>query len=87
MTIFDTLRYPISDHPTITELEAIPEDIFKQWRLEANFTDVSKRPYEIHRAMQSRLGKTHSNIIMKFEFDTYYGITNLRKLIAEYDNI
>ena len=32
MTIFDTIRYPVSDKPTIEELQRIPEPIIQMWR-------------------------------------------------------
>ena len=31
MTIFDTLRYPISDCPTEEELTALPVDLYSNW--------------------------------------------------------
>ena len=31
MSLFDVLRYPISDHPTKEEFEALPKDLFEQW--------------------------------------------------------
>jgi len=33
MTIFDSLRYPVSNHPTAEQLDAIPIDIFNHWLL------------------------------------------------------
>lgn len=32
MTLFDVIRYPISDKPTVEELEALPTDVFMTWR-------------------------------------------------------
>ena len=34
MTIFDVIRYPISDVPTAEEMEALPRDLFKKWARE-----------------------------------------------------
>jgi len=31
MTIFDSIKYPISDIPTIEELNAVPESIYQAW--------------------------------------------------------
>jgi len=31
MTIFDTLRYPVSDLPTEEELTSLPENLFLSW--------------------------------------------------------
>ena len=37
MTIFDTIRYPISDIPTVEQLEALPSTLFRRWAKRANF--------------------------------------------------
>jgi len=31
MTIFDVIRYPMSDIPTVVELEALPKRLFDKW--------------------------------------------------------
>ena len=31
MSLFDILRYPISDKPTAKQLEALPKDLFDAW--------------------------------------------------------
>jgi hypothetical protein len=31
MTIFDSLKYPVSDKPTLRELLNVPPDIFADW--------------------------------------------------------
>ena len=31
MSLFDVIRYPISDKPTPSELCALPKDLFEQW--------------------------------------------------------
>ncbi len=33
MTLFDSIRYPISDLPTPEQLDALPTDIFNAWVL------------------------------------------------------
>lgn len=32
MSLFDVLRYPISDAPTAEELTALPTKLFRKWR-------------------------------------------------------
>jgi hypothetical protein len=31
MSLFDVIKYPISDIPTVEELEALPKDIWDKW--------------------------------------------------------
>jgi hypothetical protein len=38
MSLFDVLRYPISDPPTVEQLEALPRRVFVKWRRKANFS-------------------------------------------------
>lgn len=38
MSLFDVLRYPVSDKPTLEELERIPASIINKW--------VSKTPWQ-----------------------------------------
>ena len=38
MTIFDSIRYPISCPPTAEQLEAVPDEIFDEWRDKTHFT-------------------------------------------------
>ena len=33
MTIFDSIKYPISDPPTLEELRAVPESIYRAWEV------------------------------------------------------
>ena len=49
MTIFDSIRYPISDLPTVKELEVLPSDLFNQWveSTEWNHPDRRKTPFLI----------------------------------------
>ena len=76
MTIFDTLRYPISDRPTEEELSALPDDLYSNWLASAGISSHHK-PYILSRfyiIYASALG--HADIIL------------LRKMISEYnDNI
>jgi len=84
MTIFDTIKYPVSDLPTLEQLEAIPESIYIEWRTYGNFIRARKDPKEHLEMMTIRwntLGYTTA------EFERYYQISYLRKLIAEYEPV
>lgn len=37
MTIFDVIRYPISDVPTKEQLQALPPRLFRRWASKVNF--------------------------------------------------
>jgi hypothetical protein len=32
MSLFDAIRYPISNKPTVEELQRVPQQIIQQWR-------------------------------------------------------
>jgi hypothetical protein len=32
MSLFDVIRYPISDRPTAEELGSLPHNLFEEWR-------------------------------------------------------
>lgn len=73
MSLFDALRYPVSDCPTEAELKALPKDLYLAW-IEAIDLSHYLAPY-----LTSIL---HSGT------NTRSNITLLRKMISEYnDNI
>jgi len=37
MSLFDVIRYPISDAPASEELARLPEDLFMRWKIQANW--------------------------------------------------
>ncbi len=37
MSLFDILRYPISDSPTVEQLKALPTELYREWLKSANF--------------------------------------------------
>ena len=48
MGLFDVLRYPISDQPTVEELAALPRDLYNVWRTSVGWyvaTNESKVKY------------------------------------------
>ena len=79
MTIFDTIRYPISEYPTQREIEALPKEIVADWCfLQGRFSP----PY----VLMSFWKIVHNNDGYN-EFDKKFKITELRKLIENYEFI
>lgn len=72
MTLFDTLRYPISDRITLEELEAVPRPIYDHWNEAYGY-----------RAQVPRL-LVHSFLISGGKEEREM-IAHLRRLIAEYE--
>jgi hypothetical protein len=86
MTIFDTLRYPISELPTKEELAALPVELFSQWVWQSHWSDEPHRPREIVRISDYY----HSHSIdesrpINYKSEDDKDIALLRKLIREYD--
>jgi len=80
MTIFDALRYPISDPPTAEEFRQLPPKLLASWTIKNNF-NISEDPsdleeYYAHFPGQSQFSR-ESDL---FELD------DLRKMIKEYDD-
>jgi hypothetical protein len=40
MTIFDSIKYPISEYPTAEELEALPDELYKKWIGTSSWNDT-----------------------------------------------
>lgn len=76
MSLFDVLRYPISDHPTVEELEALPNKIYKKWILE----ETSGMGWIIPPAAAAGLISRSET-----EADRIKVVSRLRKLIFEYE--
>jgi len=79
MTIFDTIRYPISEYPTQREIEALPKEIVADWCV---LQGRVKPPY----VLMSFWKIVHNNDVCN-EFDEKFKITELRKLIENYEFI
>jgi hypothetical protein len=80
MSLFDVIRYPISDTPTKDQLDNLPIEIYKEWAFVAGWAypaDNSKPP--------------DTELVSYFYQNADHGyqcdIVNLRKLIAEYESI
>lgn len=69
MSLFDVIRYPISDHPTKEQLDALPTELFNKWCYD-NY-------YKVYTTTQM------SNYLQYFATDK--GVYALRKLIRDCD--
>lgn len=86
MTIFDSIKYTISEPPTKGELFAIPFNVFKQWYQESKITGSSQVigktaihiAHFIHIAYYESPEKTQRDAAIE-------SINLLRKLLYEYD--
>ena len=76
MTIFDSIRYPISDLPTEEELAAIPRRIYYRW--------IKKMwKYKLSQCPPSLVAEWASN--RRDMPTTTEALSVLRKLIQEYE--
>jgi len=71
MTIFDSIRYPISDIPAAEELKALPRDLYLKWR-------ATRPPYKPHQM---------ASIFFAYPEQGRRESIRLRKLILEYDDL
>jgi len=78
MTIFDSIKYPISNPPTLEQLENIPYHILYEWKINNNFTE-NATPYSIY-GFYKREVEDCTYTDCKWEVD------NLRRRIKEYDD-
>jgi uncharacterized protein (DUF2126 family) len=49
MTIFDSIKYPISNPPTVEELEALPRRLFHRWARKHFFIVANKRTIAVEK--------------------------------------
>jgi hypothetical protein len=83
MSIFDVIRYPISDPPTYEELNNLPDDLFDMW---CNMTTLGPRPYPSTaqtRAYMCNWYSIEGNNQMPQDKSDIDDLTLLRKLIEE----
>ena len=81
MTIFDVIRYPISDFPTEAELEALPKDLYDKW-IETHWTirgDVTLQDFVRWIASWKRSGWTDAHAALS------RSVRELRQMIKDYD--
>jgi hypothetical protein len=78
MTIFDSLKYPISNPPTMEQLKAVPRCILTPWLdLEDDFDWEDDDLLEA--ALEQYINWNNKT--------TRKELRNLRQLISDYDNI
>lgn len=78
MTIFDTLRYPISDMPTPTQLAALPPSLMIDWKEKFSY---------VHDATP---GSIVGWMMGEYDYDPpriHNEVDTLRQMIKDYDNI
>ena len=89
MTIFDTLRYPISNPPTKDELDALPTELYDQWikssdwrriKPDGNILVTTEFIANWYDAMWAVIVKDGAHRI------DLHDIENLKRMISEYDN-
>ena len=85
MTIFDSIRYPISLPPTKEQLEALPQDIFEYW-IDKHTADWHRQGSDIRYStdlVASWMNRLHCSTSASDEIKT--DTAALRKLILEWD--
>lgn len=84
MSLFDTIKYPISDIPTVEELEAIPPNIWWKYVKSKENADRYSKPKDLP-ALEE-----YANIVWmvinKKDKKLKETVRRLRKAIAEYDH-
>ena len=75
MTIFDVIRYPISDFPTEAELEALPKDLYDKW-IETYWTIGGPSSPKVFAGWFAS---------WKIQETSVYCIEDLRQMIKDYD--
>lgn len=83
MSLFDILRYPISDSPTATELSALPTNLFEDWRSNTGWQEHGnyKTPVLIGDWYSSR------DLTLSFYKIERLEINLLKEMIKEYDEL
>jgi hypothetical protein len=90
MSLLDVIRYPISDPPTLEELEALPKDIQHEWLTHhvANNAEVSTLA-GAQAALELNWFWAEKNLREQEWDDTWCReqIRALRQLIRDYDSV
>lgn len=74
MTIFDTIKYPISEPPTKAELSALPDNLYAKWQSSIGLSFAPGMMVIIYATCRNSASCKRDTTI-------------LRKMISEYDNI
>ena len=86
MSLFDVIRYPISDKPTHEELDALPSNLFKAWILSTDweFLMLEDEYSDINPAKE--ISNWYAMHHIKLDTEDEKQIQNLRDMIKDYDN-
>ena len=88
MSLFDALRYPISDPPTKDEFEALPYDLLFNWKLRTTWKKLMPNGAEIDNLVQfykfANRDDMAANICKGLALQE---LSLLRTMIEEYDDI
>jgi len=81
MTIFDTIRYPLSEPPTFKQLKTLPRSIYDEW-IRKIYGEVTVDTIQIF-YMATTLMQLY-----RTDDDLYHRrMKLLRRLIKDYDNL
>jgi hypothetical protein len=77
--LFNLLRYPISEPPTSEELEALPDDLYMNWLIDAGFGNAASWPdAETVADYLDEYWDEGRDVVVQQDLDL------LRKMISEY---
>ena len=88
MSLFDTIKYPISVPPTSEEFGALPNKLFAQWYDISDWINPVSRPQEQGRESQQNVGRWYCRYYSNFKElrkDDIEDLKLLRRMIAEYE--
>jgi len=79
MSVLMTIKYPVSNPPTLEQLEAIPKEVFSKW-LDTIFYHWYSTPKSVHEYMTTSLQETDQyllNLKIKSINDAVWKLRNL----------
>ena len=83
MSIFDVIKYPISEPPKVSELKALPPEIFNEWMLPFTSAVGIKLTPEIFEQVYLSENSPTKNGVCSDNFKLH--IARLRSLIKQYE--
>jgi hypothetical protein len=82
MSLFDVIKYPLSDHPTAAELAALPVQLFEGWCANTNrVTVASSKYYYVACTYKCMLISNNTREVERARDE----LRILKKMIKEYD--
>lgn len=85
MSLFDVIRYPISDPPTPEELEALPGEIFNRWVHTSDWCDVPRTSAIVPSRLYIGNWYQTYHIDGRLKNIDWHDIQMLRRMIREYE--